>query len=262
MAARLAVHAPLAFDIILRSFEQFARGFRIAANQHGVARFLIGVLLQGDAGRLGIEKERILAFEAKRGIVAHQWPVTAEHGLFLLVQTEDHVISVGNAMTVRDDERRPVVRFRFQERFYRVRVAGAHSHARDIDITVADRFHCQIFLAGVLSAGGKFGDRGTGRGLGHLPASVGIDFGVQHKDVDVAAANRARDRGRRSRCHRPSRLRRASQTLFFTSESATDCSAIGLPGEPVLTISFSARPRDGAALRFPVLSTDPLRANL
>ena len=67
-------------------------------------------------GALESRRKGIFAFEAKRGVVAHQWPVTAEHGFLLLVQTEDHVISVRNAMTVRDDERRAIVGFRFEER--------------------------------------------------------------------------------------------------------------------------------------------------
>ena len=43
------------------------------------------------------------------------------------------------------------------------------------------------FLATRLAAGGELGDRAARRGFGHLAAGVGIDLGVEHQDVDVAA---------------------------------------------------------------------------
>ena len=49
------------------------------------------------------------------------------------------------------------------------------------------------------------------RRLGGLPAGVGIDLGVEHQHVDVAAATPARGRARHSRCRRPSRRRRRSR---------------------------------------------------
>ena len=62
-----------------------------------------------------------------------------------------------------------------------------------------------------LAGGGELGGGAERRGLGRLAAGVGVDLGVEHQDVDVAAAWPARGRGRRSRCRRPSRRRRRSR---------------------------------------------------
>ena len=67
------------------------------------------------------------------------------------------------------------------------------------------------FLRPRLAAGGELGHRAARRGLRHLAAGVGVDLGVEHQDVDIAAARPARDPGRRSRCRRPSRRRRGSR---------------------------------------------------
>ena len=45
----------------------------------------------------------------------------------------------------------------------------------------------EVFLGAGLAAGGELGHRAARRGFGHLPAGVGVDFGIEHQDVDVAA---------------------------------------------------------------------------
>src|SRR5690348_17770794 len=42
----VGVNAPLALDVVLRFAKQFARSLRVASRKHGVARLLVGVLLQ------------------------------------------------------------------------------------------------------------------------------------------------------------------------------------------------------------------------
>ena len=43
------------------------------------------------------------------------------------------------------------------------------------------------FLAFVLAAGGKLGDRAARRGLRHLPAGVGVHLGVEQQHINVLA---------------------------------------------------------------------------
>ena len=45
----------------------------------------------------------------------------------------------------------------------------------------------QVLLRRSLAAGGELGHGAPRRRLGHLPAGVGVDLGVEHQDVDVAA---------------------------------------------------------------------------
>ena len=91
-----------------------------------------------------------------------------------------------DAVTVGDDERRAVVRLGFLKGLDGVRVATAHSYPRDIHVTVADGLHGQILLGRLFAAGRELRHRAAGRGFGHLPAGVGIDFRVKHQEVDVA----------------------------------------------------------------------------
>src|SRR5208283_2020813 len=59
------IDAARSFHVALRQLQQFARGFGIAANEHGVMFFLIRVLLERNTGRIRIEKEGVFAFEAQ-----------------------------------------------------------------------------------------------------------------------------------------------------------------------------------------------------
>ena len=70
----------------------------------------------------------------------------------------------------------------------RVLVLGAHGDAGDVNVAVSHGDQAEVFLAHRLAAGGELGHRAARRGLGHLAAGVGIDFGVEHEHVDVAPA--------------------------------------------------------------------------
>ena len=67
-------------------------------------------------------------------------------------------------------------------------LAGAHSHLGDIDVAVALGNHTEVFLADLLTRGGKLGDSTRGSGLRALSAGVGVHLGVDDDDVDVLAA--------------------------------------------------------------------------
>ena len=123
---------------------------------------------------------------------------------------------MGDAVAVGDDQRRARIGFGLEEGLDRLGVLGAEGHAGDVHVAVAHGHQAQVLLGDGLAGGGELGGRAERRGLGRLAAGVGVDLGVQHQDVDVAAAWPARGPARRSRCRRPSRRRRAIQTLFLT----------------------------------------------
>ena len=58
-----------------------------------------------------------------------------------------HVDAVRDAMAVSDDQRRAVVRLRFQERLQRVLVLGAHGDGGDVNIPVGHCDQPEVFLA-------------------------------------------------------------------------------------------------------------------
>src|SRR5579872_4588883 len=100
----VGIDAPLAFNIVLRSMQKFACGIWMGAREHRIARFLVCVLLQGNARRLRVQLEWILSFEPQRRIVPDQRPVARSHGGFLLFHAERHIVAVSDAMAVSDDK--------------------------------------------------------------------------------------------------------------------------------------------------------------
>ena len=97
-----------------------------------------------------------------------------------------HVDAVRYAVAVGDDDRRPVESFRFRESLDRLLIIGAHGYARHVDVAVGHGDHTQVFLGQRFAAGRELRDRAQRGGLGHLAAGVGVNFGVQHQDLDVA----------------------------------------------------------------------------
>ena len=81
-----------------------------------------------------------------------------------------------------------VVGLGFEERLQRVLVFRAHGHAGHVDVAVAHGDEAEILLGTGLAAGGKFRYRAARRGFGRLAAGVGIDLGIEHQHVHVAAA--------------------------------------------------------------------------
>ena len=71
--------------------------------------------------------------------------------------------------------------------FERVLIAEAHGHAGHIDVTVGDCHQAEVFLGETLALRGKASHGAAGGGLGGLAAGVGIHFGVEDQQVDVAA---------------------------------------------------------------------------
>src|SRR5262249_4337253 len=101
---QLLVTLPARADILLGEGEQAPRLIRIGLRQHAVAGLGVFVLFQRNAWRFRIENEARLAVGHTPRVIAIQRPVTAQCRVLLLLQAIFHVIPVGNAVAVRNDE--------------------------------------------------------------------------------------------------------------------------------------------------------------
>src|SRR5215471_11384727 len=112
------VDAPPTQYILFGLSEKFVSHFWIALQQHRIACFLISVVFQRDARRLGIQLKWILTLLSQTGIPSQQGQVRGQDRGLLLVQPTNHVIAVRDAVTVGNDERWSVERFGFAEGSY------------------------------------------------------------------------------------------------------------------------------------------------
>ena len=122
-------------------------------------------------------------------VVAVERPVARVDGELVLLHARLHLDAVCDAVAVRDDQRRPVVRVGLRERLHRLCVVRAHRDLRDVDVAVGGGDHPEILLARSLATGGELGHRAAGCRLRRLAARIGVDLGVQHEQVDVAAGS-------------------------------------------------------------------------
>ncbi len=65
---------------------------------------------------------------------------------------------------------------------------GAHRDLGHINVAIGDRLQREVLARGALAGRGEFRHRAERRRLRRLAAGVGIDLGVEHQHVDVAAA--------------------------------------------------------------------------
>ena len=93
-----------------------------------------------------------------------------------------------DAVAVGEHERGAVVGLGLAERAQCLLGIGAHRDPGDVDVAVGDRLQGEVLLGHGLAGGGELGDRAERRRLRHLAAGVGVDLGVEHEHVDVAAA--------------------------------------------------------------------------
>ena len=153
-----------------------------------VAQLVVGVVLERDRRPRRVQPERVLADRAHGRVEAEQRPVAAGGREVLLLHAVAQVEAVRDAVAVGEDQRGSRIGLRFAECEQRVLRVGAHRHLRDVDVAVGDRLQRQVLARHALAGGGELGDRAERRRLGRLTAGVGIDLGVEHQHVDVAAA--------------------------------------------------------------------------
>ncbi len=90
-----------------------------------------------------------------------------------------------DAVTVGNDDRRPVVRLGFEERIHRLLRRRAHGNLRHVDVPVRDRHQAEILLRAALPARRELRHAAARGRLGSLAAGVRVDLGVEDEDVDV-----------------------------------------------------------------------------
>ena len=93
---------------------------------------------------------------------------------------------MSNTWRICHNDGRAVISFGFLECLEQLITVGAHGDRRDIDIAVAHAHESEVFLGQAHAGVGELRHRADRGGLGSLAAGVGIYFGVQHQDIDVA----------------------------------------------------------------------------
>ena len=114
--------------------------------------------------------------------------MAARDGLVLLVEPVSHVDPLPDAVAVGDQQRRPVVGLGLAERSQRLLRVGAHRDPGDVHVGIRDRLEREVLGGHRLAGGRELRHRAERCRLGHLPARVGVDLGVEHEHVDVVPA--------------------------------------------------------------------------
>src|SRR5664279_4737343 len=92
--------------LLLTLRHECLRTFRRALGERAETRLLHGPLFVGHLRRLRVELQRVLALGVESGVEPVQRPRTRLDGHGLVIQTLGHVDAVGDAVAVRDDDRR------------------------------------------------------------------------------------------------------------------------------------------------------------
>src|SRR5574338_603427 len=107
--SHLLVECPAGFRVVLGFLHQLFGAGLIHLGQHLVAGLVVGILRDRDAGLLRFDQKRVLALFGEPRVVAIHGPVTGLYGELLLLQTAGHVVAVGDAVAVGDDDGGSVV---------------------------------------------------------------------------------------------------------------------------------------------------------
>src|SRR5689334_9952473 len=94
------VDLPALGHIVLCLLKQMLRGFRMTLFQHGIARFIVDILLQRNRWRPGIELHGTLTLCIPAGIKAEERPMPGLDSELLLSQALGHIDAVRNAMSI------------------------------------------------------------------------------------------------------------------------------------------------------------------
>ena len=82
-----------------------------------------------------------------------------------------------------------MVSFSFLDCLQGLVLISTHVDLSNIDITVAHSHHAEILFLGSLTAGSELSNSSFRRGLGGLAARVGVNFGIEDKNVDIIAGS-------------------------------------------------------------------------
>src|SRR5262249_4166007 len=170
----------------LSFLEEVPEASRISALNHSEARFVTHVVGNLRFGRAVVEVKGWLALDQASRVKAIERPDAGIHGQFLLRCPLSHVVTVSNTVAVSDDERWAGVGLSLQEGLGGLQHFGAKGHSCHINVAVHVREKAQILLADWLSCCGKLGGRSEWSRLRLLTSGVGVDLGIEDKNVDIA----------------------------------------------------------------------------
>ena len=135
-----------------------------------------------------VEMHRRLSLGEAPRVEAVERPHARVDRQLLLGRAVRHVVAVGDAVAVGDDERRAGVRLGFEKGLDGLAHLRAEGHARHVDVAVHVGEQAEVLLLSRLARRRELGHRAERRRLRLLAAGVRIDLGVEHEDVHVALA--------------------------------------------------------------------------
>src|SRR5581483_4745047 len=136
----LLILLPAILHVVFGLLHQLFSALLVALQQHAIARFVVGILFQGQCWRFGIEDKGIFALFFQCGVIAIQRPVGTLDGKLLLLEPLVHLNAMRNTMTIGNDQRGTIVGFCFQEGTQCLLVVGSHRNTCHIDAAIG---HCQ-----------------------------------------------------------------------------------------------------------------------
>src|SRR6185295_8542642 len=169
---QLLVVPPALAHRLLSLAEKILSGRGIALLKDAIPALGIDVVLQRKARILRVELKSVLSLQGAAWIVAIERPIRGVNSHLLLIHAFRHIDSVGDAMTVSDDQGWPVVRFGFDERLQRLSIVGSHRDLSHVDVAVPYRHQSEVLLRSRFSARRKLCHRAKRRRLGSLSARV------------------------------------------------------------------------------------------
>ncbi len=92
-----------------------------------------------------------------------------------------------NTVAVGNDQRRAIVGVCLEEGLEGLGIVGAHGNLGNIDVAIGHGNQAEVFLGQALAVGGEFGNSRTRGRLGSLTARVGVNFGIEDQDIDIAS---------------------------------------------------------------------------
>ncbi len=90
---------------------------------------------------------------------------------------------------VSDDDRGTVVSLSLTDCLEGLGLVGAHRYLCGVNVAVGGGDQTEVFLADALAGRGELGDGANGGSLRCLAAGVGVNLGVEDKDVDILAGS-------------------------------------------------------------------------
>ena len=154
---------------LVRLLEKTLEARGIGALDHAEARLVAHVVGDPRFRRTIVEMERRFALGQAARIETVERPYAGIHRQLLLRHAVSHVVAVGDAMAVGDDERRPGIGLGLEKCLHGLRHLGPHGDAGDVDVTVLLASRPRSFLPCAFPAEANFATAPSGVALDCWP---------------------------------------------------------------------------------------------